>query len=47
MGWQWKKRERRKTAKLQRNIYADFISVCVAALESGKLMTLIPKLFFL
>jgi len=36
-----------KQEKLRQNIYADFISVCVAALESGKLMTLIPKLFFL
>lgn len=36
-----------KQEKLVQNIYADFISVCVAALESGKLMTLIPKLFSL
>lgn len=36
-----------KQGKLRWNIYADFISVCVAALENGKLMTLIPKLFFL
>lgn len=36
-----------KQEKLVWNIYADFISICVAALESGKLMTLIPKLFSL
>lgn len=41
-----KKGRGEKQEKLWRNIYADFISVCVAALESGKLMTLIPKLFF-
>lgn len=42
-----KKGRGEKQEKLLQNIYADFISICVAALESGKLMTLIPKLFSL
>lgn len=45
MGWQrGEEKGAQEGRKLRRNIYADFISVWVPALESGKLMTLIPKL---
>ena len=44
MGWQRGEKGAQEGRKLRRNIYADFISVWVPALESGKLMTLIPKL---
>lgn len=45
MGWQQgEEKGAQEGRKLRRNIYADFISVWVPALESGKLMTLIPKL---
>lgn len=45
MGWQrGEEKGAQEGRKLRWNIYADFISVWVPALESGKLMTLIPKL---
>lgn len=45
MGWQRREEKgAQEGRKLRWNIYADFISVWVPALESGKLMTLIPKL---